>query len=390
MRPSQTQPSHPAAEAEFPLVVPEYRFDQRNEMFKRRTWDEDVWRKVEPFYTEVHHEERYGFRKLDYALRNAAWSIEGAFAQGTQSGNRGMYCWDYVTDKVRHHAQADARVEHSPEDNARIVKKAARFFGADLVGICYAHPNLVYSHELDLISGQHRPIELPDGCTQAIVMAVQMDYGAMHHAPDAISGAATGLGYSQQAVVAHFVAAFVRGLGYQAIPCGNDTALSIPLAIAAGLGELGRLGLLITEKYGPRVRLCKVFTDLPLRHDTLRPFGVAEFCQVCRRCAASCSAQAISFGEPTVEGPSSANHSGVRKWYIDPEKCYAFWGQNRMDCTRCVAVCPFNKPTGRPYDVARFFVRRFPRLNPLLLRLDKLAGFGRKSAGRKEGFWDSL
>lgn len=389
MTQSQTHGSHPTSQADFPLVVPDHRFDQRNEMFKRRTWDEDVWRKVEPFYSQVYHDERYGFRKLDYALRNAAWSIESAFAQGTQSGNRGLYSWDYVTEKVRHHAKTGDPVTYSPETNARIVKKAARFFGADLVGICHAHPNLIYSHELDLITGQHHPIELPDGCKHAIVMAVEMDYGAMHYSPDAISGAATGLGYSQQATVAHFVAAFIRGLGYRAIPCGNDTALSIPLAIAAGLGELGRMGLLITEKYGPRVRLCKVFTDLPLSHDTFRPFGVAEFCQVCRRCAMHCSAQAISFGEPTMTGPSPANHSGVSKWYIDPEKCYAFWGQNLMDCTRCVAVCPFNKPAGRVYDVARFFMRRFPRLNPLWLHLDELAGFGRRSAGRKEDFWES-
>ena len=26
----------------FPLEVPDYRFDQRNEMFKRRTWDEAI------------------------------------------------------------------------------------------------------------------------------------------------------------------------------------------------------------------------------------------------------------------------------------------------------------------------------------------------------------
>jgi len=44
----------------------------------------------------------------------------------------------------------------------------------------------------------------------------------------------------------------------------NDTALSIPLAIDAGLGELGRNGLLITAEYGYCIRLCKIFTNLPL------------------------------------------------------------------------------------------------------------------------------
>lgn len=47
----------------------------------------------------------------------------------------------------------------------------------------------------------------------------------------------------------------------------NDTALAIPYAIKAGLGEYGRHGLLITPEYGPRVRIGKIFTDMPLAHD---------------------------------------------------------------------------------------------------------------------------
>jgi len=35
--------------------------------------------------------------------------------------------------------------------------------------------------------------------------------------------------------------------------------------VDAGLGELGRNGLLVTPEFGSRVRLCKVFTELPLQ-----------------------------------------------------------------------------------------------------------------------------
>jgi len=95
-------------------------------------------------------------------------------------------------------------------------------------------------------------------------MAIEMDYGKFPTSDVGMS-AATGLGYSKMAFVSSLLAQFVRNIGYQALPCGNDTALSIPLAVDAGLGELGRNGLLITPQFGPRVRLCKVFTDLPLR-----------------------------------------------------------------------------------------------------------------------------
>jgi hypothetical protein len=44
-------------------------------------------------------------------------------------------------------------------------------------------------------------------------------------------------------------------------------ALYIPLAITIRLGELDRNELLITTKFGPRVRLAKVFSDLPLATD---------------------------------------------------------------------------------------------------------------------------
>jgi reductive dehalogenase len=388
---SQPDPSSRTKQNEpyFPLSVPDYRFDQRNEMFKRRTWDEQILAQGQQFYTEVRFREKYGFRKLDFALRNASWSIEHGFAFGNQRGNYGLYSWTHVSEKNRRFIKAGGPVSDSPEVNARNVKRAARFLGADLVGICYAHPNLVYSHELDLIEKEHRAVELPEGCTHAIVMAVEMDYETSLYSPDGIAGASTGLGYTRQAVLANLVATFIRGLGFRAIPSGNDTALSVPLAIAAGLGELGRHGLLITEEFGPRVRLCKVFTDLPLQHDDYRPFGVTEFCRTCVKCAARCPSQAIPYGEPTMEGPTSSNHSGVSKWYIDPEKCFLFWVRNWMDCNHCVAFCPFNKPKGRLHDLVRFLIRRFPVFNRLIVRLDDLFGYGKQIPTQSKDFWET-
>ena len=35
-----------------PFPLPEYRFDQRNEMFKRRTWDEEFVPHGKRFYTQ--------------------------------------------------------------------------------------------------------------------------------------------------------------------------------------------------------------------------------------------------------------------------------------------------------------------------------------------------
>ncbi|OQX52080.1 MAG: hypothetical protein B5M54_09825 [Candidatus Aminicenantes bacterium 4484_214] len=132
----------------------------------------------------------------------------------------------------------------------------------------------------------------------------------------------------------------MRYLGYRALPAGNEIGLSIPIAIDAGLGELGRMGLLVTPKYGPRVRLAKVITDMPLVPDTPIRFGVTEFCEACHLCARHCPSKAISDGLRTWEGKSSSNNPGIFKWYIEPEKCYDF---NGFSCSNCKRVCPFNK-----------------------------------------------
>jgi reductive dehalogenase len=373
---------------EFPFPVPNYRFDQKNEMFKRRTWDEEIRPHGDRLYTTIKYQDRYGYRKLDYALRNAAWNLEYGFGFGNMRSDMGLYSWSHVADKVKRFVETDGPVLHDTETNTRIIKKAARFLGADLVGICKVHPNLIYSHEYDLVDMKHHPIELPENCQNAIVMAVEMDYEATRYSPDGISGAATGLGYSMQAVMANLLATFIRGLGYKAIPSGNDTAISIPLAIAAGLGELGRMGLLISEKYGPRVRLSKVFTDLPLQYDTYRPFGVKEFCLVCKKCAKQCPSQCIPYGEPTQQGLSPSNFSGVLKWYIEPEKCFLFWVKNWMDCNNCVMSCPFNKPRGILHDSVRTVIRKTPQLNRLIVWLDDILGYGKPIRGKN--FWEEV
>jgi reductive dehalogenase len=209
-------------------------------------------------------------------------------------------------------------------------------------------------------------------------MAHEMDYALMRTAPSYGEFAATGRGYSMMAYVASSVAHFIRDLGYKAIPSGNDTALSIPMAIDAGLGELGRHGILITRKFGPRVRISKVFTDLPLIPNKSVEFGVREMCEVCRKCAKACPGQSISYDDPTTEGPTISNNHGVYKWYIDPEKCFRFWVRNKGDCAVCIRVCVFNKPNTRFHNWVRWHVKNLPQFDQVYLWMDDLCGYGRQ------------
>lgn len=360
------------------IPVPTYRFNQKNEMFKRSVWDEKMKPYGQRLYREARYEEQAGFRQLDQAFRFASWNLEASAGFGNVRGNSGLYSWEGVAPRFKHWVEIGGQVKESPEQMSRIVKKVARFYGADLVGICKVHPNWVYSHEYNRLTKEHYPIQIPEGCQSAIVMAIEMDYAAIRTSPSAVEAAATGLGYSQMAFVANLMAIFIRHLGYRAFPCGNDTALSIPLAMAAGLGEAGRHGILITRKFGPRVRLCKVFTDLPLHHDSYQPFGVTEFCQVCKKCAIHCPSQAISYGDMTTEGHNISNHSGTLKWYSDYEKCFQFWAKNRTDCANCIRVCPFNKPQGLLHEFARWHIKHIPWMDWFIVKLDDILGYGKQ------------
>lgn len=91
--------------------------------------------------------EQVGYRKIDYALRNASWNLEWGADYGNLRNNFGLYSWEGVPDRVKQFVEFEGPVEESPEEMSRLIKKAALYFGADLVGICRVHPNWVYSHE---------------------------------------------------------------------------------------------------------------------------------------------------------------------------------------------------------------------------------------------------
>ncbi|NIO04810.1 MAG: hypothetical protein GTN74_09405, partial [Proteobacteria bacterium] len=153
-------PEHERPEADLPFPVADYRFDQKNEMFKRSVWDEKMQAYGQRFYREVKFQQKVGYRKLDYAFRNAAWNLEWGFGLGNSRSNSGLYSWDGVPAKVQHFVEAGDRVKNSPEEMSHTIKKVAKFLGADLVGICRLHPNWVYSHEFNLVTGEHYPIEV--------------------------------------------------------------------------------------------------------------------------------------------------------------------------------------------------------------------------------------
>ena len=69
-------------------------------------------------------------------------------------------------------------------------------------------------------------------------------------------------------------------------------------AVAAGLGEIGKSGALLTENYGPHQRCIVIVTDAELPTD--QPRVDKKLCKVCNVCAEMCPMEAIDDNSFTV------------------------------------------------------------------------------------------
>jgi len=358
------------------------RFDQKYIGFARVHWDEGFKAYGKGILSNAPsrvEKNLPGYSRVAYALQTASWTVYDTFAGAfsrTRIGDAGSDEGpvDRTEDPLTR-SLGPWRPE-SPGEASAVLKRAAQVFGACAAGVAGVNPFWLYSKR---ISGE--PVELPEGVRHAVVMLIEMDDYGIDASPAVAGGVASGSGYSRMAFAQACMAEFIRNLGYTAVPAGNDTALSVPMAVDAGLGEFGRNGLLIHPVFGQRVRICKVFTDLPLHADRPVSFGAKRFCMTCMKCAQHCPSKSIPFDrEPTWEGPygTPSNNPGVLKWYVNVDSCYAWWTANTADCSNCIRVCPYTKTPGWHHAVPRFFIHRLPLTNRLWILLDTLMGYGRQ------------
>jgi len=334
------------------LVGKVERFDQKNDVFSRTVWDQEYQeqvRNVTPRKRRETASEMLEGRALVAGaiyVDDTAGSLHPNYGGyfGHQMGVGGLYNWDDAVNAERYPVLDAAKMSER-------IKQVARFYGADLVGICEIDQRWVYSHYFDRATGAYGQLDIP--YKYAIVMGIEMDWAEINTSPGFGASAAVALAYSKMAELSATLAKYIRALGYPAVPSGNDTAQSIPLAIDAGLGELGRLGLLVSPEFGPRQRLCKVFTDLPLVPDQPIDFGLQKFCENCKFCAHNCPVKAIPFGDRFTEPTSISNRTGILRWTVDVGKCFQFWVANGgsvaslSDCANCVRACPWSSPVRR-------------------------------------------
>jgi ferredoxin len=225
-----------------------------------------------------------------------------------------------------------------------------------------------------------QPVDLDHGW--ALALTVAMDKEALDHAPAAPVVMESAQQYLASGTVAVQLALLIRRLGWRARAHidGNYQVCCPLVARDAGLGEIGRMGILMTPELGPRVRLAVVTCELPLAVSPRRSDpAMADFCRLCEKCADVCPGQAIP------RGPE-AEIDGQRRWRIDQAACYALWCETGTDCARCVQGCPYSHPDTWLHRPVRWLLRRSRPARWLALRADDLI-YGRRPASRPAGGW---
>jgi ferredoxin len=269
---------------------------------------------------------------------------------------------------------APERAQLSPERAAVKVKGFARHLGAQLVRIGPLDPANVYSHIGktwgDPARAWGQPIVLDH--PHAVSVAVGLDPRMLATGPVLPEVVEVMRVYVRLATIAVTLASYIRALGYaaRAHVMPHYRVLCIPTAIDAGMGELGRHGLMITRELGSALKIATVTTDLPLQHDARgRSIEVEDFCRDCLICADSCPTAAIPRHDPTVA-------DGVRKWRINADACFAVWNQTGTDCGVCLASCPWTNVRTLFHRVATEVASRGHRAGWWMSRADRLV-YGR-------------
>jgi reductive dehalogenase len=228
--------------------------------------------------------------------------------------------------------------------------------GADLVGIAKIDPNWIYSHrgEIHRENWEDWGKEIPADHSYAIVMAEEMDVDMVGPAPHTPSVIESMKNYAEGSYITTQLAAYIANLGYEATTnhLRHYTAILPPLAVDAGLGEVGRLGYLITKEFGPRIRLSAVTTNMPLVADNPVDIGAQDFCVICKKCANCCPSSSI----PENDHPQPFN--GTLRWKLNAETCFDYWGKIGTDCCICMKVCPWSHARTWPHKIIVWLISR--------------------------------
>ncbi len=356
--------------------VPEKQIDERDTMFSRR----ELIPGSEAF--DIYYTENPELRELDDLFRRKA----GLLRPGSTQYNPIQFAAADASFETIAALKAEVdgpinelKTATDPIKITEFLGSWAKKLGAVDCGFTTLQPYHLYS-----IGGRAERRDKPvvNKHKYAIAMTVEMDKTMVSAAPSGTIVMESAQQYLESGIIALQMASFIRNLGYPARAHidGNYEVVCPLVAKDAGLGEIGRMGLLMTPKLGPRVRIAVVTTDLPIVTDQpMHSYPTIDFCKQCKKCAEACPSNAISFDKPK-------DLDGVKRWQINQEACFTLWCTTGTDCGRCMSVCPYSHPDNWLHNMVRFGIQNSSLFRPLALKLDDVF-YGRKPAVAPQAKW---
>jgi len=232
---------------------------------------------------------------------------------------------------LKRNPSASVAERHAEPEIFRELENFARSLGCESIGYTKVPHYLVFSNYKTLSEN-------------AIILTIAMDKKEMAQAPTIAAGREVWRTYDSLGLIVNKIAAFLRERGFAAqagSPLGGEA--NYPrLAQRAGLGQIGKQGVLISPGLGPSQRIAAVYTSIENLPGTGKNAAaeenphawIADFCESCNRCVEKCPAGAIYKEKPLMEdgGPK----------HIDHIKC-AMPFSKTMGCSVCIAECVFFK-----------------------------------------------
>jgi ferredoxin len=339
----------PIGKIEPDISIPTSRFDERNITFARA--------RLIPGSQE--YEMYYSLHPENKPFDDANRKLPGLLSDSSRYANPHLFASSqasfFLTESLRSRVDGEVALRQRPlssKKTSTYLKSLATYYGALDVGITALKPYHVYSHIGRGEGTYGTPIMLEH--KYAIVFTVEMDYSVVATAPTAPTVMESAKQYVESARIAIQLAAVIRALGYPARAHidGNYRVIAPLVARDAGLGEIGRIGILITPSHGPRVRLGVVTTDIELVADIRKPdASIIDFCNICKKCATNCPSKSIPINE-------RQKIKGVLKWQINPDTCFRYWYVAGTDCGICMRVCPYSHPDSFFHNVIRWGIKR--------------------------------
>jgi Pyruvate/2-oxoacid:ferredoxin oxidoreductase delta subunit len=226
---------------------------------------------------------------------------------------------------TRQTAQMEPTAAPTGEDITQKIKDKARELGYLEVGITAYDTRYEYHSKRGFNNYPH-----------VICLAYEQDFEPTQTIPSIDAEIVHSSTYRTQAAAGLELANYIRSLGYhaQVIHSSDATGPVIPMFVAAGLGQLGACGYLLTPHAGNRNRLMMVTTDANVTHDQPVDYGIHAFCQVCQVCVNRCPGRALMRDKIWWRG--------IEKNKLYFKRCRPVMARY-LGCGVCMKVCPIQK-----------------------------------------------